>query len=289
MDSFYNEIHKKRLSGKFNGLVIDLFFIFLKIYPTVFFRTFHELWPYFVDYGLKKLSKQYQINDTIKEWPENVYLCNHHRRSANFIDLVLQFLPLRFMPNKTMLVISNFKKNLLSVPLSYNYYRGYSLQNKNSEEKYWSLVTLQANIISVFPDRDGSQFYGDTSMSFRKGLFAASIFTQKPIVDLTIVEPTEASDTLTIEFTLWTPPMRPPVPVSGSPSQYAAWRAANDDLITAFTNECELDFKRRLASIENQKDPKICTTFFETCPINETIQRSLEKNNRASKFKDFSI
>lgn len=268
----------------------DLIFIILTNVPRMYVMGFQHLRPYFLAYSLYRFSNTYTIIDNVKEWPTKVFLSNHHRRSSGCIDYVTQFIP----DYKNIKVVTDFSSSGLFGALLGHFFPNFSIRKMTSDEKYWSLVSLthSTDAVSVYPDRDGSQFFGDTSMTFRPGLFAASMYTGVPIVDLVVVEPTGAHDDITIVFNLW----RPPGPTWKSKEsrnalddtvgaveavEYATWRHENKNAIDKYTLECENDFKVRLSAIEAAKSPGFCQINYEVCTDLDKMHASIRRNNRA--------
>lgn len=256
---------------------------------------FSALRDYICAWALWRQSPNAKIEGIHRTWPEKVFLSCHHRRTLYEADLCAQFLVSYFY--KTFQVITDIKKPFSAVlgPLSTYFYKDTSINELGSQERHWSIAKLMINAesssaISTFPDRCGSQFFGDTGMVFRPGLFAASLFTGVPIVDITMVEPTESCDCIHIVFTQWDPPktsrsLKDSTQVTTA-SEYAIWRDENKALIQSFTLECEADYKSRLARIEHSKEScglseQVCENIVQ---VDDRVQKAMERNKNASMY-----
>lgn len=254
--------------------------LFHKLATSDAFRDTLRAWTYW------SMSRCVRIEDHVRSWPAKAFLCCHHRKGLRTLDCCAQYLPYA----KT-LVITDLNENPWTKPFSRAIYGNISISRLPSNEKHWTLVkSIQsADALSVFPARDGSTFWGDTSMSFRTGLFAASILTGLPIINMILVEPTPAQDVLDIEFTLWLPPNIAPNIDSGftvrTADEYSRWREQHATLIAMFTRACEIDYKARLYSIEARKAS--CSLHGnEVCTLKEEAftRRALRRNKMASEI-----
>jgi len=242
-------------------------------------------------WALWRLGPSATIKGLQRDWPSKVFLSCHHRRTSYESDLCAQFLVSYFYTD--FKVITDLKKpSAILGPISTYLYNDTSINELPSEERHWALARIMqeasdGTVVSTFPDRCGSQFYGDQGMVFRPGLFAASVFTGVPIVDVCIVEPTESVDSIHIVFTEWTPPERPKKHGPGATAaDYTTWRSEHADLVKDFAQTCERDFKQRLHQLEQSK--ATCGTQPDECDnikhVDFRVLKAMERNNNASKY-----
>ena len=161
-----------------------------------------------------------------------------------------------------------------------------SIKGLGSEEKYWFIVkAIRAHsAVSVFADREGQQYFGDTGYFFRDGLFAASLFTQVPIVNYAVVESTPSDPYADVYIDLFSPPYDQVISDTkairdsiNDSKAYAQWRLDNFEKIQIFTRQCEVKHQQRITEIESKKAS--CTLDqFGTCAIDAQRDKLLKKN-----------
>lgn len=214
--------------------------------------------------GLFKMSNKVAVRFVgFQRVPESAYFAMHHREMLLSYEVGAQFLLEPLFSDHV--VITDHRKNRqgllkyigasdLVLSVLEHVYNDSNIGGLTSEERYWHMVKVMkpGACVSVFPDREGSQFFGDETFYFRDGLFAASIFTQMPIVDHIIVEATAAHDETNIDILLHEPPKIDHCGV-WSLEAYTPWRRAHKELIDTYTLECETKFKKHLKQMERLK------------------------------------
>jgi hypothetical protein len=213
------------------------------------------LMPTIASIGLFYSTAHSKIIDKVKSLPTQAYFSNHHRKHYN-MDLFVQFVYARFFKDYKVIVDFGPKAifNNFKFILHHIFGASFTTLIKNSDDKFWKLVTeMKANtMVSVFPDRDGALFDLDFSMRFRKGLFAASIFTGIPIIDHVISPKTSTCETMHVDIVMWKPPKVEMCCISDA-QQYARWRYENREVIENFTLECEKDYVSRVMKYQIHK------------------------------------
>lgn len=287
-EAHYISADKWKTRKKENSAMTELVTVILLTSPMAILGGFHALRDRICAWGLFRLSPNVCIRGLPTTWPDKVFLSSHHRRTLYEIDLCVQFLVSYFY--STFKVITDLKKPCAMLdPISTYIYTDTSINHIGSDDRHWSIVNIMqdsrgSTAISLFPDRCGSQYYGDHGMVFRPGLFAASLYTGIPIIDITIVEPTESVDCTHIEFVQWQPPVVECKQTCNDAAEYKEWRRANKNIIKDFTLACEADFKRRLASMETSKAS--CGIGSQVCEnvtkVNDRFQKAMERNLNAS-------
>jgi hypothetical protein len=112
-------------------------------------------------------------------------------------------------------------------------------------------------------------------MNFRDGLFAASLATQVPILDIVVVEATPGVPETIVDIKMWTPAKSEPF--KGTLDSYAAWRLQNKTAIKAFTRACQDSFFNTLTALEDSRAS--CGLVEDVCPVNPSIDAALKRNN----------
>jgi len=241
-------------------------------------------------YGLFSLTFQVEFVSSITSMPRVALGSVHHRFSK--IDVLTQFLFGLFYDN-VKVAVAIFKKFYALTVLYFVLFDAFLLHSYHKESKVrhdhksWLVVheLLQAvnkktesTILNIFSDRDGCLYSGHEEYWFKHGMFAASLYTGLPILDLLISEPTASNETLHIELVQWTPKALGSQHQSRCAkctdsnqlqsdcidciTQFATWKRLNRDQIRMYTLECEADYKAR-------------TKIFESCKTScETIQTS---------------
>lgn len=205
--------------------------------------------------------KQLRIETSVGQRPKKALIGMHHKnipesKFENYVQFINSYLF-----NDSIAIITDFPydskyklKNNIANFLFNLAYNNVSIKGLGSDDKYWTIVKALRghDAASVFADREGQQFLGDTSNFFRDGLFAASIFMQVPILNYAIVEKTPADEHSDIFIDMFEPPYLPLSSVEG-PKQYAKWRLEHFKLITDFTLVCEQKHKSRIHQLESKK------------------------------------
>lgn len=258
---------------------MDLLRVLLPAAPWALLSRMSTRLPYICAWGLFSESSEVRIQSWLTEWPAQAYLTAHHRRPLNERDTLLQYLPAHKYGNNV--VITDLPTPGWALPVTRLVFGEHNLRGLSPEERFWALVTKMRpdTLVHVFPDRDGAQFAGDLDFAFRPGVFAASVFTGVPVIDLLAVE---SPDRLDIQFVQWTPPVVPRPEGVQDAATYAHWRAANDAIIREFTATCESKYKKALGDIEARH--ALCSTDGQhECPadVEAKVQRSIERNKRA--------
>ena len=224
--------------------------------------------------------------------PKRAYLCSHHRHSMRTYEVGQQFLLHRLFDKLVVVsalgIFSNKNEDFWARSLLRKFvlgmfvhvYGDHNIDDLDANERFWTIAHLMKNSdsmsVNVFPDREGSQFYGDHKFYFREGLFAASIFNNVAILDQIIVEPTEYDNSTTIEYYKYEPPVISSSDINSS-AEYALWRQQNKDVIRLFTNSCEIQFKERLSEIETRK--AACKLKDENfCAVDASMERRIKRN-----------
>ena len=221
---------------------IGVFFGILTSWSSI--RSLSATWTYW------SMAPCVRITDNVGQWPAKAYLSNHHREGTRHLDVLAQFLPY-----ERHAVVTELSSNPFFELCRQYIYGETNLKGiKTSADKHWTLYRLieSNDAVNVFPDREGSQYFGDHVLVFRPGLFAASMATGVPIIDIVLVEPTPAHNYLDIVFSLWNPPA-PAAGVLKSAQEYATWRTEHNDAIEAFTKQCNDSFLATLGATEAAK------------------------------------
>jgi hypothetical protein len=220
-----------------------------------------------------KVSKNFQL-------PKEAFLSVHHRHALKTFEVGAQFL-LDF-PKHSVITENHLKRYNIDF-VCQHLFDQINIKDFSSDERYWTIAKAirPRTAVSVFADREGSQYYGDQSMYFRPGLFAASIYSRVPIIDQVIIEPTEAVDETTISFRIWWPPH-----VEGlcctTALEYAQWRKQHALVIENFMLACQADFLEHVATEEAIKASS--SSLWGFCEPNETIERNTIRNRRNRKL-----
>jgi len=259
--------------------------------------------PYTVQLCLEKgihflsddITIEYISNDIQKDIQkdihraQNVYLSCHHRATLHQVELYAQYMFNSLFDTYFITTLKTCFVPVLSYTLGY-----INIRSMKSEERYWTLVTELQNsskkALSVFPDRSGSLHYGYTKHYFRDGVFAASLFTGIPIIDILIFEPKANKPSTTIEIRLWTPNAFQCTDTHQvhNASDYTAWRHLNSVAIQAYTKQCETEYKSRIQELEEQysscdvdalEPNKICTSKHIEYDWNEHRDEFVAKKN----------
>jgi hypothetical protein len=219
-----------------------------------------------------KLSEPLKIElPGIKE----AFLSVHHRHALKTYEVGAQFL-LDF-ENHSVITENHLKRYNIDFVCKHLFGQ-INIKDLSSDERYWTIVKAMRprTAVSVFADREGSQYYGDQAMYFRPGLFAASIYTQVPIIDQIIVEPTEAVDETTISLQIWWPPKIAEPICCTTATEYSKWRQNNVTIIQAFMRACESRYKSNVALEESMKISSSAIAGY--CEPNPTIERNNKRN-----------
>jgi len=238
---------------------------------------------------------QLRIATSVAQKPTKAFICMHHKnipesKFENYIQFVNSFIF-----NDSIPVITDFPyhskyklRNNIANFLFRIVFNNISIKGLGSEEKYWTIVKAMQghNAVSVFPDREGQQYFGDTSNFFRDGVFAASILLQIPILNYSIVEKTPADNFSDIFIDQFEPPKLDPFNgvlfneknTVNSANEYSKWRLKHFELITKFTLECEAKHRAKIFQLESKKAS--CTlNQFEVCKPNVDKEKLIARNN----------
>jgi len=151
---------------------------------------------------------------------------------------------------------------------------------KTSNERYFKVAEVMKEENSgafVFPDRDGSQYYGDRSMSFRDGVFAASLYTGVPILDLIVIESSSACENTLLEMHMWHPPTLA-CPTYLDCEAYALWRKEHETDILAYTRECQKNYFDRLDVLEPENASCALDDAQAVSAISKTRDAAIQRN-----------
>ena len=240
--------------------------------------------------GLYKMSNKVSVRFIgFESIPETAYLSVHHREMLLSYEVGAQFLLEPFFNDHVVVtdhrkntqgILKHIKASDLVLSILTHVYNDSNIGGLTSEERYWHMVKVlkPGACVSVFPDREGSQFFGDETFYFRDGLFAASIFTQTPIVDQIIVEATATHDETTIDIMVYWPPAIDSCPVR-TIEAYTEWRHSNQALIDRFTTECEAKYRLQLKKMESLKVSN--TSSQGLCAFNDYvgIEKRIKRNS----------
>jgi hypothetical protein len=206
-----------------------------------------------IQYGIHMMSPEVTIEIVSKEIHncasfQNMYIACHHRETIQKVDTCAQYLFSSIFDTYFISVLNACKWSFFQSMFGFIY-----IKHMNSDDRYWSLVEtmLHANkkALCVYPDRSGSLYYGYQDFYFRDGLFAASLFTGLPIVDILVFEPKANKPETTIELRLWSPDHVNQGQVQNA-KDYSVWRHANKHSIDAYTSKCEAEYKSRIQELE---------------------------------------
>jgi len=192
--------------------------------------------------------------------------------------MFLQFLPAHLYKQVRVLA---YTSNAFT---RYTYHALFNGQCKSKREKQTRTDCLNSNdrhflvlnecrkpnsMFVMYPACAGVLHYHDThSFYFRQGAFSASIAAQIPIINMTVVEPTDSSHTLTIVFTQWVPPQSNVAPHQLITSDdYFAWRTKADVQTTVelFTKQCQEMYAAELQQLRLSKSSCSNTDFAYQC------------------------
>lgn len=187
-----------------------------------------------------------------------MYIACHHRLPCHGADDLVHFMLAGLWPHMSV-ALGHHMKWLERFPGLLGFFNGQVLP-KSTEDRY--LFVLNQPSMSVFVDGNGSQYPGDRNIGFRDGLFAASMATGRPILDVLFVEAGPSGGRSALDLVLWVPPNVPRF--YGSSSEYVTWRLAHRESIAHWTFQCHADFQSRLGKLEA---PRLaCETSEGQCP-----------------------
>jgi len=142
------------------------------------------------------------------------------------------------------------KFNALIVSPSAPHDKSITLQDIRAEQGQRTMHSRDTRdtCVILFPDKKGSLHPGCRTMFFRDGIFAASMYSQWPIVDIVWIEPEQSADhSCKVVFSLWNPP---PVQNHLEYDTMYDWYLANKTDVRKYAKACELQFKQMLDMIE---------------------------------------
>lgn len=242
--------------------------------------------------GLFKNGSKIRFSSDIIEIPKRAFIGMHHKNiDESKFENYLQFIN-SYIFNESTAVITDWPyatkyklKNFIANTLIKLIFNNKSIKGLGSEEKYWSIVQAirTHKAVSVFPDRDGQQYFGDTGYFFRDGLFAASLFTEVPILNYAVVESTPSDPYADVYIDLFNPPQASDSFINDcrticDSGAYAQWRLDNFEKIQLFTRQCEEKHQQRILEIESKKASCAFDSEFGTCAINAQREILLKKN-----------
>ena len=161
---------------------------------------------------------------------------------------------------------------------------------KGSDQKYFAVYEPMAECLRlglrcaviVFPDIAGSTYWGDTSMSPRKGLYAASLSLGVPIVDIVHFEPSVEADESTVYVSVHRPKniASQPRPHMMSMDQYSTWRHDNNCSILSWRNRCADAYMSVVHA--HEENYGVChETNDSVCQENRIVSSNLMRNRKA--------
>ena len=243
-------------------------------------------------YGIFIIGNNLRFSSNVQTIDKSSYIANHHGYYLHKIDFYLQFIN-SSMFEEPMTVVTDLCFNPKQKFINYLFnsfinifFKNFSLKNFTTNEKYWAIVNCLGsnNSVSVFPDREGQQFLGDTKYYFRDGLFAASVYTQKNILNYVIVDKTEIDDFVDVHVQQFTPPRIESLQqiICKNENDYAQWRKTNFNLIWTYTLDCENKHKIKIKEFEDRKSSCALGHENEVCKISREI-KNLENNIKVNK------
>jgi hypothetical protein len=220
--------------------------------PWTVFWGFSGLAPMYAFIGAFATTTELRIvnrsrNDA--QWPSGpIFLSCHHRVTNDMLDMVFQFLVSPRYP-KMQVVVAEHVMSKVKGATKY-FFHSRHLQDASNKLQQLFDIAKDADCVSVFPDYDGSQFPGDMDIFFRPGLFAASMYYQRPIVDFCLLEPTAAAPNVLLDVAVWWPPNYVGDIDLREASNASEFRLTHESMIQEYARACEEDYKSRLQSHE---------------------------------------
>jgi hypothetical protein len=137
--------------------------------------------------GLFKMSNTCRIKMSFKEWPQNAYICSHHRFPISGSDSLLQQIVTSLF-EKHETIVGGHMWLLHFVALCKHIFHARNISKLSTDMRFWDIVRAMEDkkAVVVYPAREGALHEEDFNMSFREGLFAASIFTNTKIIDFVV-------------------------------------------------------------------------------------------------------
>lgn len=207
---------------------------------------FSGLAPMYAFLGLFSMTDEVRIQSASSSWPEGPILLSCHHRVPNYmLDMVVQFLVSPKYPNMRVAVAEHVMGHV-KWATKYLFHSTHLYETGDKLQQLFNVASA-TDCLAVFPDYDGSQFPGDLDIFFRPGLFAASMYLQRPIVDFCLLEPTASAPHVLLDIAVWWPPK---IRHGAGRQSAAEFREANEAAIQDYTRTCEDDYKRRLQQYE---------------------------------------
>lgn len=234
-------------------------------------------------------EKKLRISTDIEhfDWQqEKVYLSIHHNNHNNK-EVLIQFIH-QFM-FKSMAVITDIfwpqpvvVGNIMFNDAAKLLFDNAGIKNMPKNVRFWYLVTLldTFNSVSVFVCREGQQYVGDTLYNFREGLFAASMYTQKSIINYALVGSTASDDYNDLHISLFKPPVPKKHFICTNPEDYELWRRLNDEQIQIYTRESERKHKLIIKKLEEPKLSCHVEDSQAVCPKKLNRDTAMNANKR---------
>jgi hypothetical protein len=262
---------------------------FFKVLDTFLFDGPKGISKLVRSYGPCKLASKYEVIQDIPEFPEKAYISCHHRRPTHDLDFASLFLYEPYFEKFRILTSIEFLKGLPPRVADWIGYR--AIQNVNllrlaTTERFQCLVDLMdapRSAVAVYPARDGMQYFGDMTYTFRDGLFAASLYTQVPIVNILTLEPTAIRPWALFVANLWVPPSVSKVDLEGNLIPFSDWRSnsVNKKSIALYKRTCEDDHKARTLFYESISASCAPDDEFKECKPDPRIEGSIQRNTLA--------
>ena len=151
------------------------------------------------------------------------------------------------------------------------------LINKSVQEQFYDVVSPmqthmnqnQSCVVIIYTTRCDSAFLGDTSMCMRKGIFAASLALQVPIMDVINVEPTPSVQETTVDISIYDPPAMNAC-TQASKEDYENWRHIHEKEINHFNDNVQQSYLQRVSAVEDSK---------ASCGIHDELKTCSGKDN----------
>lgn len=225
--------------------------------------------------------------------PPRTFVSCHHRRDGHTMDLYLMYLLADHYDDVFVMVNAHWPRATQAV-MKHIYGAVNLLHNA---DKFWTVVEplLTARrlgrrvAVVVFPDRDGSQFFGDVSMSPRDGLYAAAMAYDLPIIDTCFVTApdTDAAAQVTVQQMPRAAVCNDWFSPSEGPAAFAEWRRQNGTNIGAYKWLCHGLHMQALQSMEATVATCAVDAATATCSLSESskieeIEISVNKNRAAA-------
>ena len=212
-----------------------------------------------IDRGMFSLSKRVLCTGLPNTMPYCAYITAHHRRTATPLEYHAMF---AFLGQYDVVRVAIALNTQRLAPLGLRWLPRFvfgAIDFKSLEgpdAKYYSIyepmrdciLKGQRCAVIVFPDIAGSTYWGDTTMTARKGVYAASLALGVPIVDIVHFEPS-VTDEATVDVSVYEAPTKQSVFLDND--AYKTWRRDNDAGISSFRHKLSQEFMRKVAHHES--------------------------------------